>query len=138
MLRLPVTRCFTVLNLKWYSKKAMMSGIAVNHALFLNELSRDIIGYKPRMIARQLVLVVRNDQKMGKLKIVGQCIRIVQMGEFENEGFILDDLYDNEEDGQHIDDGKQKRRKERDLALHKLVLKQANVAVVKIREKDDG
>ncbi|GJU33852.1 hypothetical protein Tco_1182206 [Tanacetum coccineum] len=29
------------------------------------------------------VLVVRNDQKIGKLKIVGQCIRIVRMGKGE-------------------------------------------------------
>ncbi|GJU61306.1 hypothetical protein Tco_1243141, partial [Tanacetum coccineum] len=65
-----------------------------------------------KMAKLHVVLVVRNDQKIGKLKIVGQCIRIVRMGEFENEGFILDDLYDNEEDGQHIDDGKQKRMKE--------------------------
>nr|GFA23400.1 polyribonucleotide nucleotidyltransferase [Tanacetum cinerariifolium] len=28
--------------------------------------------------------------------------------EFENDDFIPDDLHDNEEDGPHIDDGKQK------------------------------
>ncbi|GJW20669.1 putative reverse transcriptase domain-containing protein [Tanacetum coccineum] len=46
---------------------------------------------------------------LGSLNGVGR--------EFENEGFILDDLYDNEEDGQHIDDGKQKRRKERSTKI---------------------
>ncbi|GJU78501.1 polyribonucleotide nucleotidyltransferase [Tanacetum coccineum] len=30
--------------------------------------------------------------------------------EFENDDFIPDDLHDNEEDGPHIDDGKQKKR----------------------------
>ncbi|GJU74249.1 zinc finger, GRF-type containing protein [Tanacetum coccineum] len=40
---------------------------------------------------------------------------IKSKGEFENEGFILDDLHDNEEDGQHIDDGKQKRRRKKRL-----------------------
>nr|GEV75285.1 hypothetical protein [Tanacetum cinerariifolium] len=46
------------------------------------------------------VLVVRNDQKMGKLKIVGQCIRIVRMGKndveiqcCESTGFDLKDSY---------------------------------------------
>ncbi|GKC25109.1 hypothetical protein Tco_1027259 [Tanacetum coccineum] len=32
---------------------------------------------------------------------------------FENEGFILDDIHDNEEDGQHINDGKQNRRRKK-------------------------
>nr|GEU44308.1 hypothetical protein [Tanacetum cinerariifolium] len=39
-------------------------------------------------------------------------------GEFENEGFILDDLHDNEEDGQHVDDGSKREEGRRVLMGH--------------------
>ncbi|GJT92315.1 polyribonucleotide nucleotidyltransferase [Tanacetum coccineum] len=41
---------------------------------------------------------------------LGLCLHLREHDEFENDDFIPDDLHDNEEDGPHIDDGKQKKR----------------------------
>ncbi|GJW35099.1 hypothetical protein Tco_0058019 [Tanacetum coccineum] len=40
----------------------------------------------------------------------------------KSKGFILDDIHDNEEDGQHINDGKQnRRRKKRHQSIKNLI-----------------
>ncbi|GKD09839.1 hypothetical protein Tco_1189524 [Tanacetum coccineum] len=41
---------------------------------------------------------------------LGLCLHLREHDEFENDDFIPDDLHENEEDGPHIDDGKQKKR----------------------------
>ncbi|GJX44979.1 polyribonucleotide nucleotidyltransferase [Tanacetum coccineum] len=58
------------------------------------------------MVQNTLFMVMCVDTNIEHMKLIDVEVQ----DEFENDNFIPDDLHDNEEDGLHIDDGKQKKR----------------------------
>ncbi|GJY89390.1 hypothetical protein Tco_0504586 [Tanacetum coccineum] len=58
------------------------------------------------MAQNTLFMVMCVDTNIEHMKLIDVEVQ----DEFENDDFIADDLHDNEEDGLHIDDGKQKKR----------------------------